>query len=77
MKSKPIRTFTLCDKDGKQYEISEFKTFSTTHAKDKSLDSKIIEGPSYRLPDERKVIEIDGEFEILNPPNNIKLFKCV
>jgi hypothetical protein len=73
MKSKPIRTFTLCDEDGNQYEISEFKTFSTAKL---GGDSTIFERPIYRLPDEREVVEIDDEFEILNPPNNIKLQKC-
>jgi len=76
MKSKPIRIFTLYDKDGNQYEISEFKTFSTTHAEDKSLDSKIFERSIYRLSDEREVLNTDDGFEILNPPNNIKLIDC-
>lgn len=76
MKSKPIRTFILCDKDGNQYKISEFKTFLTTQATDKSLDSKIFERPIYRLSDEREVLDTADGFEILNPPNNIKLKSC-
>ena len=27
---KPIRTFTLCDKDGKQYKVNEFKIIAKT-----------------------------------------------
>ena len=76
MEQKPIRTFILCDEKGNKYEINEFKTFGAVHTKNESIESKIIERPIYRLTDEREVIEFDGKFEILNPPDNIKLQTC-
>lgn len=71
-----MKTFTLCDENGNKYEVRKFKTFATTQSEDETIDSKLVERPVYRLIDEREVIEIDGSFEILDPPNNIKLFDC-
>jgi hypothetical protein len=76
LKQKPVSTFTLCDDDGNKYEINEFTEYTTLSSPNNSIDTKAFKRPLYKTKDGQNVVKINGVFEIVNPPNNIKLQKC-